>query len=60
MRISYSVETFARRTEAEQAARRFNRVALPTEWADIMIPKPGEAFYRLRITEFQGPDYVRA
>jgi len=60
MRICYSVETFAKRAEAELAARRYNRLALPTEWADIMGPKPGEPFYRLRITEFQGPDYVRA
>ena len=59
MQIIYSKETWTERMEAERAASWYNQVAQPTEYAVVVEQTGSEPQYRLRVTEFQLPDYVR-
>jgi len=59
MQIIYSRETWTERVEAERAARWYNQFAQPTAYATVVEQTGSEPFYRLRVTEFQVPDFVR-
>ena len=59
MQVMFSRETWTERAEAERAARWYNQFAHPTEYAVVVEPSGSEPYYRLRVTEFQPPDYVR-